>query len=204
MDRIEEARIAAGAAEHPTAEVTLAASPDAVVEDTSEQRTRAANRLSEKVLPTFGDEPLLPEAPRCAPELRSRWEVFARAYAQGHSGAEAARMAGYSEHSARQSAWRLLQDPRVRWRVAEFQCVAERTAMCNLNGMLARLETLYREAMEAGHHGVVLGVLREIRLLRRIRPEEKPVPYSVAELEETMSEARYAARMAEPPLSDEL
>jgi phage terminase small subunit len=53
--------------------------------------------------------------------LTNQQEAFAREYAAGASGAEAARRSGYSEKSAKQRANELVRNPEVLGRIAEFQ-----------------------------------------------------------------------------------
>jgi len=95
--------------------------------------------------------PPLPESLR-AGALRTKWEMFARLYAYGHSAADAARHAGYAWHRAPQSGWRLLQDERVKARVRELTDHLYGAEPWDKKSFVTRLEAVYREAMNRGQY----------------------------------------------------
>ncbi len=113
------------------------------------------------------DVPPLPRS--LGKPLRPRWEAFARLYAFGHSAADAARHAGYAWDSAAQAGWRLLQDERVRDRVAHLQQYHADALSLDPSELRVRAEAIYREAMNRGHY---TAAIRAIEFLRRPSPGE--------------------------------
>jgi len=121
------------------------------------------------------DVPALPP-PLAETTLKPRWEAFCRLYAYGHSAADAARHAGYAWESAGQSGWRLLQDDRVRDRIAEFQRYLSKTLVVEERDLMLRAEAIYREAMNRGHYGAALRALEfseRVRFRRAAKQDEK-------------------------------
>ncbi len=104
------------------------------------------------------DVPDLPP-PLAEQTLRPRWEAFCRLYAFGHSASDAARHAGYAWGSAAHSGWRLLQDDRVRSRIAELQGHLARALAIDEYQLALRAEAVYREAMNRGHYGAAIRAL---------------------------------------------
>jgi len=102
--------------------------------------------------------------------LRPRWEAFSRLYAFGHSAADAARHAGYAWDSAAQAGWRLLQDDRVRGRVAELQRHHAEALTYDADELRVRAEAIYREAMNRGHY---TAAIRAVEFLRGHLPKDE-------------------------------
>jgi len=116
--------------------------------------------------------PALPE-PIGDHKLRPRWEAFCRLYAFGHSAADAARNAGYAWTSAAHSGWRLLQDDRVRARIAELQGHLAKSLAVTEGDLMLRAEAIYREAMNRGHYGAAIRAVEFSARERRRRLEAK-------------------------------
>ena len=83
--------------------------------------------------------------------LTFRQERFCHAYLRCANAAQAAAEAGYSEHSARNQAYRLLQTGRIRNRLADIQEENALQACSGLYVMLAKLQNVYERAIEARH-----------------------------------------------------
>ena len=95
------------------------------------------------------------------PKLNPRQRVFCRAYAEGASGAEAVRQAGYIPRSARYQARDLLAKRHVREAIAEAQAAIEANRLPpvtdhSLEGHLRALAWLRDEALAAGQYTVAL------------------------------------------------
>ena len=68
------------------------------------------------------DTALIPISENAATPLTPKEELFVNLYVgeAGFNGSEAVRRAGYSEHSARQTAWELLQKPHIRAQIDAY------------------------------------------------------------------------------------
>ena len=88
--------------------------------------------------------------------LTDMQEAFCAAYVFCPNGAEAARRAGYSAHSARKQACRLLKKTNILSRIAELRVDLGAGNRIDRDTVMAKLETLYCQAMEAGDRRVAL------------------------------------------------
>ena len=86
--------------------------------------------------------------------LSDRQLAFCRAYADGSSGAEAARRAGYSPRSARYQARDLLAKPHIREAIERFRRTQVALDDMSLEGHLIALAVLRDEALQAGNYMV--------------------------------------------------
>lgn len=120
--------------------------------------------------------------------LTWRQEAFCRLYAELGNGAEAARRAGYTANSARQTAWENLQKSPVRMRIAQLRqarvrrvrqerhwlalhyLLAHEAAMTGATGVASRIRALDRLAALAGHG--VTGRVRSTPALAPLLPPD--------------------------------
>ena len=115
-------------------------------------------------------------------KLNPRQRVFCRAYAEGASGAEAVRHAGYSPRSARYQARDLLGKPHIREAIAEAQAAIEANRLPpvtdhSLEGHLRALAWLRDEALAAGQYTVALRAeVARRRAMGASRADERPSP----------------------------
>ena len=92
--------------------------------------------------------------------LSTRQEAFCRHYAVSGNAAGAARQAGYSERSARQTGCALLERPYVVERLRRIRLSWKRTERDEAQIVLARLEQAWDAAVAAGSAYTMLRVLR--------------------------------------------
>ena len=92
--------------------------------------------------------------------LSTRQEAFCRHYAASGNAADAARQAGYSERSARQTGCALLERPYVVERLRRIRLSWKRTERDEAQIVLARLEQVWDAAVAAGSAYMMLRVLR--------------------------------------------
>ena len=92
--------------------------------------------------------------------LSTRQEAFCRHYAVSGNAADAARQAGYSERSARQTGCALLERPYVVERLRRIRLSWKRTERDEARILLARLEQAWDAAVAAGSAYMMLRVLR--------------------------------------------
>lgn len=88
--------------------------------------------------------------------LTDMQETFCEAYVTCPNGAEAARRAGYLPRSARKQACRLLRKANILKRIAELRVDLGAGNRIDRDTVMAKLETLYCQAMEAGDRRVAL------------------------------------------------
>jgi phage terminase small subunit len=82
-------------------------------------------------------------------ELASaRHEMFCRYYVMEPIGAKAARLAGFSLHSARARAWEVLQRRGIQKRLKELRAELAKNYCLNLDTLFMKLETIYRRALD--------------------------------------------------------
>jgi len=98
-------------------------------------------------------------------DLTPMQAAFCAAYAEFGNAARAARIAGYSPTAARQLGSRLLGRPKIVHRIAELRAaIAERDAQ-DAPTLLAKLEAIYREALDANQfHAAARAVDLQARL----------------------------------------
>ena len=92
--------------------------------------------------------------------LSTRQEAFCRHYAASGNAADAARQAGYSERSARQTGCALLERPYIIERLRRIRLSWKRTERDEAQIVLARLEQAWDAAVAAGSAYMMLRVLR--------------------------------------------
>ena len=92
--------------------------------------------------------------------LSTRQEAFCRHYATSGNAADAARRAGYSGRSARQTGCALLERPYVVERLRRIRLSWKRTERDEAQIVLARLEQAWDAAVAAGSAYMMLRVLR--------------------------------------------
>ena len=92
--------------------------------------------------------------------LSTRQEAFCRHYAASGNAADAARQAGYSERSARQTGCALLERPYVVERLRRIRLSWKRTARDEAQIVLARLEQAWDAAVASGSAYMMVRVLR--------------------------------------------
>jgi len=92
--------------------------------------------------------------------LSTRQEAFCRHYAASGNAADAARQAGYSERSARQTGCALLERPYIVERLRRIRLSWKRTERDEAQIVLARLEQAWDAAVAAGSAYMMLRVLR--------------------------------------------
>ena len=92
--------------------------------------------------------------------LSTRQEAFCRHYAVSGNAADAARQAGYSERSARQTGCALLERPYVVERLRRIRLSWKRTERDEARILLARLEQAWDAAVASGSAYTMLRVLR--------------------------------------------
>ena len=92
--------------------------------------------------------------------LSTRQEAFCRHYAVSGNAADAARQAGYSERSARQTGCALLERPYIVERLRRIRLSWKRTERDEARILLARLEQAWDAAVASGSAYTMLRVLR--------------------------------------------
>ena len=92
--------------------------------------------------------------------LSTRQEAFCRHYAASGNAADAARQAGYSERSARQTGCALLERPYVVERLRRIRLSWKRTERDEAQIVLARLEQAWDAAVASGSAYMMVRVLR--------------------------------------------
>ena len=92
--------------------------------------------------------------------LSTRQEAFCRHYTASGNAADAARRAGYSERSARQTGCALLERPYIVERVRRIRLSWKRTERDEAQIVLARLEQVWDAAVASGSAYTMLRVLR--------------------------------------------
>ena len=92
--------------------------------------------------------------------LSTRQEAFCRHYATSGNAADAARQAGYSERSARQTGCALLERPYIVERLRRIRLSWKRTERDEAQIVLARLEQVWDAAVASGSAYMMLRVLR--------------------------------------------
>ena len=92
--------------------------------------------------------------------LATRQEAFCRHYAVSGNAADAARQAGYSERSARQTGCALLERPYIVERLRRIRLSWKRTERDEARIMLARSEQVWDAAVASGSAYMMLRVLR--------------------------------------------
>ncbi len=92
--------------------------------------------------------------------LSTRQEAFCRHYAASGNAADAARQAGYSERSARQTGCALLERPYIVERLRRIRLSWKRTEKDEARIVLARLEQAWDAACASGSAYMMLRVLR--------------------------------------------
>ena len=92
--------------------------------------------------------------------LSTRQEAFCRHYAASGNAADAARQAGYSGRSARQTGCALLERPYIVERLRRIRLSWKRTERDEAQIVLARLEQAWDAAVAAGSAYMMLRVLR--------------------------------------------
>lgn len=120
----------------------------------------------------------MPKPPR---RLTFRQERFCLAYLRYNNATKAAIEAGYSERSARNQAYRMLQTQRIRARLMDMQADAVMYVCSGVDAMLMKLQAVYEQAIEAGHtYAAVRAVELQSRILgmgdrlRRLHVEPHP------------------------------
>ena len=92
--------------------------------------------------------------------LSTRQEAFCRHYAVSGNAADAARQAGYSERSARQTGCALLERPWIVERLRRIRLSWKRTGRDEARILLARSEQAWDAAVASGSAYMMLRVLR--------------------------------------------
>ena len=92
--------------------------------------------------------------------LAARQEAFCRHYAVSGNAADAARRAGYSERSARQTGCALLERPYIVERLRRIRLSWKRTERDEARILLARSEQAWDAAVASGSAYMMLRVLR--------------------------------------------
>ena len=92
--------------------------------------------------------------------LSTRQEAFCRHYTASGNAADAARQAGYSERSARQTGCALLERPYILERVRRIRMSWRRTERDEAQIVLARLEQAWDAAVASGSAYMMVRVLR--------------------------------------------
>ncbi len=92
--------------------------------------------------------------------LSTRQEAFCRHYAVSGNAADAARQAGYSDRSARQTGCALLERPYIVERLRRIRLSWKRTERDEARILLARLEQAWDAAVASGSAYTMLRVLR--------------------------------------------
>lgn len=102
--------------------------------------------------------------------LNTRQDRFAREYALSGNASEAARAAGYSEHTAKQQGSRLLSNADVKKLINEIRDAAALELGIDLNHLIAEMYKLKDEAKAAGKYSTAARALAT--LMRRLEPIE--------------------------------
>jgi phage terminase small subunit len=88
------------------------------------------------------------------PKLTPRKEQFCQRFIECANATRAARAAGYSQRSARNTAYRLMRDVRVVERIAELHADTARAHCRGIEILLSKLEAVYRRSFEDHQYAV--------------------------------------------------
>jgi phage terminase small subunit len=97
--------------------------------------------------------------------LNPRQSAFCSFYEDSGNAADAARRAGYSEHSARRQGHRLLGDDNIQQHIATLKNIRARARAMDREILMARLDDLYEEAMR---HNRLNAAIQALRLMAQI------------------------------------
>jgi hypothetical protein len=101
--------------------------------------------------------------------LSPRQERFCEYFLRSHSGAEAARLAGYAPDHAVNQAYRLLSMPRVRIRIEQLRRQFRRDEPAQ-DELIGRLQYVYERAVERGdYNAAVRATEAQSRMLAKQR-----------------------------------
>jgi len=126
--------------------------------------------------------------------LSPQEESFCAAYAEGVSGAEAARLAHYAPTNARGQASRMLTRPHISERVAELTAEITERRIRQQEELSARLDPIYEKARAGGDDD---GVLQVIELQSRILGFVKGGGHARGSFQQRELERRAVARAEE-------
>lgn len=105
--------------------------------------------------------------------IDSRQERFCRQFVETANAVAAARAAGYTSRSLRATGYRLLRNPRISERIAELQRETAQAQCQSIEILLAKLESIFRQACEDHqYHVATRAVELQAKLagLTRARP----------------------------------
>lgn len=109
--------------------------------------------------------------------LNPRREAFCRHYVACGAGTEAAQIAGYNRHHARNQAHRLLRRPDVQARIVELRFENAIRESADLNAYLAKLDSIFQRCVMGGHYDTALRALaQQARLSGFERPRQERAP----------------------------
>ena len=112
--------------------------------------------------------------------LSTRQEAFCRHYTASGNAADAARQAGYSERSARQTGCALLERPYILERVRRIRMSWKRTERDEAQIVLARLEQAWDAAVASGSAYMMVRIIRfQAEIAGLVKPSRRnPAPGS--------------------------
>lgn len=114
--------------------------------------------------------PTAPSAPTqiagsFAEQLNPRQAAFCDYYEESGNAADAARRAGYSEHSSRSQGSKLMADRNIQQHIATLKNIRARARAMDRELLMARLDDLYEEAMR---HNRLNAAIQALRLMAQI------------------------------------
>ena len=128
-------------------------------------------------------------------KLSPKQSRFIDEYLINHNGAQAAIRAGYSEHCAKEQAYRLLTYAHVQAELEEKRRDVEEQLEITRDGIIEGLQEAYELAKASNNPGAMTGAYREIaKMCGYYEPEKKKV-------EITQSQEQYKLRLEH--MSDE-
>lgn len=108
------------------------------------------------------------------PKLTPRKERFCQQFVECANASGAARAAGYSPRSARNTAYRLMRDVRVVERIAELHAETARAHCRGLEILLSKLEAVYRQSFEDHQYAVATRAIELQARLAGFTPSRPP------------------------------
>jgi hypothetical protein len=115
--------------------------------------------------------------------LTPRQRLFCARVAGGATGAEAARQAGYSTHSAAQQASRLLGQDMIRRKIASLNADAATARQAALDRMLNKVEQVYTHAIRQRQCAAALRAIEVEGVLRQNGARSLPIDLLPDDLE---------------------
>ncbi len=115
-------------------------------------------------------------------ELASaRHEMFCRYHVMEPNGAKAARLAGFSVHSARARAWEVLQRKDIQKRLKELRAELAKNYCLNPDTLFMKLEIIYRRALDERKYAAACEAVELQAKLAGLLPATKMAAHQIGD-----------------------